>query len=128
MSALRLLTVSLLVLGMSVGLRAEEKKVVVTKEKLIGTWEAVKVDEKTLPVGSVLTLMKDGKLTLLVNEEGNKQEVKGTWTVTGDKVTATLMVEDREIKHEVTVTKLTDTEVTIANNQGKSVEFKKKKQ
>jgi uncharacterized protein (TIGR03066 family) len=128
MSALRLLVASLLVLGMSVGLMAEEKKAEVTKEKLIGAWEAVKVDEKTLPVGSVVTLMKDGKMTLLANEEGNKQELKGTWTVSGNKVTANLMVEDREIKHEVTVTKLTDTELIMTNDQGKAVEFKKKKQ
>ncbi len=129
MSAWRVPVVSLVVTVLITcgSLAAEEKKADITSEKLVGSWEAVKVDEKTVPVGSIVEFGKDGKMKITVKEEGKDMDRAGTWAVTGDTLTVNLKLDDREIKHEFTIKKLTATEFVVASDVGKSVEFKRKK-
>jgi uncharacterized protein (TIGR03066 family) len=128
MSAMRLLALALTlgVVGTSGALVAEDNKADVTKEKLQGTWESVKADPGTLPAGSLLELAKDGKLKITAKKGNETDSIEGTWALTGDKVTISVKVDGNERKTDLTVKKLTATELAVADDMGKSVEFKKK--
>jgi uncharacterized protein (TIGR03066 family) len=118
MCSLRLLAVGLLLIGSSIGVNGEEKKEG-NKEKLLGLWEVTKGDEGSMPVGSTMEVMRDGKVKL--SYMGNSSTA--TYTVANAKLTITL--EDR--KTVLTIKKLTDTELALADEKGKSAELKRKK-
>jgi uncharacterized protein (TIGR03066 family) len=126
MSVLRLLAMSLLVLGTSSSLVAQDKKAEVSKEKLVGIWESVKGDEGTIPPGSTMELGKDGKVKITAKLGDKIETVEGTWTLTGDKFTLNVTVQGNEHKTDLIVKQATGTELTITDDKGKSVAFKKK--
>jgi uncharacterized protein (TIGR03066 family) len=127
MNAMRLMATGLLVLGIVAGVRADDKKADTTKEKLLGKWEVVKGDEGAPPVGTVVEFIKDGKLKV-IHKQGDKEvTLEGTYTLDDMKVSVVLKQEDKEIKHTITIKKLTDTEFVAENEKGQKAEFKKKK-
>jgi uncharacterized protein (TIGR03066 family) len=126
MNALRLLAAGAMVCALTVGARAEEKKADNAK-LLVGTWEVTKADKDTLPVGSVVELAKEGKLKVTHKVEGKEETREGTYTVEGDKFTVTVKAGDNVSKHTITIKKISDTELVTTDEQGKSVEFKRKK-
>jgi uncharacterized protein (TIGR03066 family) len=126
MSALRLLVAGLLVLGFAGGVRADDKKADIDKDKLLGAWEVVKSDEGP-PVGSVVEFAKDGKLKATHKKDGKDETLEGTYKTDGDKLSVLFKMGDKEDKATVTVKKLTATEMVAENEKGKTVEFKKKK-
>ena len=127
MRSLQMLAVGLLVVGISSGLRAEEKKADTTVEKLLGSWEVVKADEGAPPVGSVVTFAKEGKMKITHKVEGKDETAEGTYTLKGEELSVTLKHGDKEETHKVTIKKLTATEMVAENEKGKKAEFKKKK-
>jgi uncharacterized protein (TIGR03066 family) len=126
MSALRLLVAGLLVLGFAVGVRADDKKADIDKDKLLGTWEVVKADDGP-PPGTVVEFAKDGKLKVTHKKDGKDETLEGTYKIDGDKLSVVLKMGDKEEKHSVTIKKLTATEMVAENDKGKAAEFKKKK-
>jgi uncharacterized protein (TIGR03066 family) len=118
MCSLRLLAVGLLLTGISTGVNGEEKKEG-NKEKLLGLWEVTKGDEGAMPVGSTMEVMKDGKVKFSYMGDSST----ATYTVADDKLTITL--GDR--KTVLTIKKLSDTELALADGKGKSAELKRKK-
>jgi uncharacterized protein (TIGR03066 family) len=94
------------------------------KEKLIGKWEVVKSDDA--PLGSILEITKDGKLTFKV--AGKDQMIEGTYVVDGDKL---LLTQKRpggkERKDTFTITKLTDTDLWLKEEGRKRADEYKKK-
>jgi uncharacterized protein (TIGR03066 family) len=128
MSALRLTTAGLLVLGLAAVVRADDKKADVDKGKLVGTWEVVKSDEGgPPPVGTVVTFTKDGKFKIThKNKEGKEETGEGTYSVDGAKLTVTMKHGDKEDSHSITIKKLTDTALVGEDDQGKSAELKRK--
>jgi uncharacterized protein (TIGR03066 family) len=127
MSALRLLAMGLLVLGFVAGVRADDKKADTNKEKLVGSWEVVKADEGAPPVGTVVEFIKDGKMKVIHKKDDKEMTLEGTYTLDDEKVSIVLKQEDKEIKHTITIKKLTDTEFVAENEKGQKAEFKKKK-
>ncbi len=126
MNALRWMAAGLLVVGLAAAVRAADKPDV-SKEKLAGTWEVTKADEGGPPTGAVIEFTKDGKLKVTHTRDGKEETLEGTWTADGAKLTVAVKAKDEERKHTVTVKKLTDTELAVQDEEGRNVEFKRKK-
>jgi uncharacterized protein (TIGR03066 family) len=123
MNAMRLLVAGVMVCALTFGVRAEENS-----KLLVGAWEVVKADKETIPVGSVVEFAKDGKMKVVHKAEGGDKTAEGTYTVTGDKFTFTLKVApDKEVKKTIAIKKLTDTDLSTADEDGKTVDLKRKK-
>jgi uncharacterized protein (TIGR03066 family) len=127
MNALRLMAAGLLAIGLIAGVRAEEKKADTNKEKLVGSWEVTKSHEGGPPVGAVIVFGKDGKMKITTKKDDKETTMEGTYTIDEDKLTVTVKKDDKEDKHKITIKKLSDTEFVAENDQGKSIECKKKK-
>jgi uncharacterized protein (TIGR03066 family) len=98
------------------GLTAEDKKdAKIDAAKLVGKWEP---KDKKEGISATVEFTKDGKVTLIVSRDGKEMKAEGTYKVDGNKVTMELKQGDMEVKLERTVTKLTDTEMTTADEKG----------
>jgi uncharacterized protein (TIGR03066 family) len=125
MNALRLLVAGAVVCVLSAGVQAEEKKD--NAKLLMGSWEATKAEPGTLPIGAVVTFAKDGKMKVSAKKDGKEESHEGTYKLDGDKFTITMKMGDNEVKLTITIKKISDTELVTANDEGKVVEFKRKK-
>jgi uncharacterized protein (TIGR03066 family) len=103
-----------------------------TAEKLVGTWEIVKVSgEKPKGAKFVVEFTKDGKMTLKVEpEEGEKMTLKGKYKMLeGDKIDYEMEQPDGGKKQEVlTIKKLADDELVTEDPDGIKEEFKRVKE
>jgi uncharacterized protein (TIGR03066 family) len=123
-------TLLLIATGMSVlwlagsALRADEKD---TAKLLVGKWEATKVDEGTLPQGTIVEFSKDGKVKVTAKKGDNDLDLGGTYTFANHKLTVKLKMGDEEKEHTVTVKKISETEFVAEHEDGKSITFTKKK-
>jgi uncharacterized protein (TIGR03066 family) len=115
--------VSVLLLASS-AVRAEEKD---TAKLLIGKWEASKVDEGTLPQGTIVEFFKDGKVKVTAKKDNEDLNLAGTYTFANHKLTVKLKMGDEEKEHTVTVKKISETEFVAEHEDGKSITFTKKK-
>jgi uncharacterized protein (TIGR03066 family) len=93
----------------------------------MGSWEVTKADPGTLPVGAVVTFEKDGKFKTAAKVEGKDMTADGTYKLDGDKFTLMMKRGDMDVKLLITIKKISDTELVTANEEGKVVEFKRKK-
>jgi uncharacterized protein (TIGR03066 family) len=123
MNAKRCLAATAIVCLVSVGAWAEEKT---DKAKLlVGSWEVIKADEGTLPPGSVVEFTKDGKLKVTVKAGDQDMTLEGTYKLEGDKFD--IKFNDQEQTLTITIKKLTKTELSTTNPEGKAVDLKRKK-
>jgi hypothetical protein len=76
-SALRLLAVAGLVIGMGQAVKAEDKKAEVNKDQLVGTWETTRSNDTGFPVGSTLQLVKDGTAQTIRKTDGKDLTLPG---------------------------------------------------
>jgi len=128
MNALRL-AAGLLVLGLATVVAAEEKKDDKKDDKkasVVGSWTAAKADAGTIPEGSVVEFTKDGKFTMTPKGAEDKK-LEGTYKHEGDKLNLTMKRDGQERTQNLTVKKLTDADLVLTGQDGKSVEFKVKK-
>ena len=128
MKILQLSLAAFVLAAMGTTVLAEEKAD--NKKLLLGKWEAVKVEEGTLPKGAIVEFLKDGKMQTTTKKDGKDQTRKGTYTVDGDTFTINFKVEDMEIKLKIKIKKLNDTELNTeldTENEGKTVTFKRVK-
>jgi uncharacterized protein (TIGR03066 family) len=97
------------------------------KDKIVGAWEVTK-SESGGPVGATIDFTKDGKMKMsMKTPDGKTVEMEGRYEVEGDKVTAITKGPDgKEKKEPGTITKLTDKEMSIKDEKGKTDEYKKK--
>jgi len=95
--------------------------------KIVGTWELIKSDDATAPIGATVTFTKDGKL--LVNATVNGQEIKieGTYKVEKDKLLSEMKIGDMTMKDTDTIKKLTDDELELVDKDMKASVLNKKK-
>jgi uncharacterized protein (TIGR03066 family) len=115
--------VSVLLLASS-AVRAEEKD---AAKLLVGKWEATKVDEGTLPQGTIVEFTKDGKVKITAKKGDEAFDLAGTYTFANHKLTVKLKMGDEEKDHTVTVKKISETEFLAEHEDGKSITFTKKK-
>ncbi|HEV3145334.1 MAG TPA: TIGR03066 family protein [Gemmataceae bacterium] len=122
-------TLLLMALGLSVAFlagsaRADEKD---TAKLLVGKWEATKVDEGTLPQGTIVEFTKDGKVKITAKKDDKDVNLAGTYTFENHKLTVKLKMNDEEKEHTVTIKKINETEFVAEHEDGKSITFTKKK-
>jgi uncharacterized protein (TIGR03066 family) len=100
----------------------KDAKADLAKGKLVGVWESTKSED--LPKGSTVEFTKDGKLALQVKAK-ETVKLEGKYTIDGDKINISVLVEGKEEKDVLTVTKLTDTELVTKDSKNKIDEYKK---
>jgi uncharacterized protein (TIGR03066 family) len=125
MNALRLLVAGALVCALTIGVRAEDKKD--NAKLIVGNWEITKTYEKGPAVGSTVEFTKDGKMKVSHKVEGKDVTAEGTYKVDGDTFTFMLKTGENVVNQMVTIKKLTDTELSTTNKEGKDVDLKRKK-
>ena len=124
MNALRLIAAGFLMLGIVAGVRAEDK---VSKDNIVGSWEVTKSEEPPPPVGSVVEFGKDGKMKVVRKQDGKDMTIEGTYTFKDDKIDMVLKIEDKEVKHSITIKKVDGDVISVENEKGKTLELKRKK-
>ncbi len=97
------------------------------KKLLVGKWEAVKVDPDSLPVGTIVEFMADGKLKVTMKMDGKETTMDGTYTVDGDSFTYKMKIGDDEHSQKITIKKISETELDTADPDKKNASFKKVK-
>jgi uncharacterized protein (TIGR03066 family) len=107
-------------------LSADEKKAD-NKTLIVGVWELTKAGEGGPPVGTTMEFTKDGKLKLSGKADGKEFAFDGTYVIEGDKLTGTLKTQDGTEKDTITIKKLTDKELVTQDENGRVVEFTRKK-
>ncbi len=125
MNAIRLVAVAAVAGFLCVGARAEDKKDYA--KLIVGKWEASKADEGTLPQGSFVEFTKDGKIKITIKAGDMDMSIEGTYKLKGDKFDLTMKVGDDEHTQTITIKKLTETELSTTDKDGKAVVLKRKK-
>jgi uncharacterized protein (TIGR03066 family) len=95
------------------------------KDRIVGAWKISKSERRTAP-GSLVELTKDGKIKMTVKVQGSDFMVAGTYKVEGDRITITTREEGEDKTDSFTILKLTDTELEIKDEKGKTDVWKKK--
>jgi uncharacterized protein (TIGR03066 family) len=126
MNAMRGLVAVAIVGLLAVGVQAEAKKSDNAK-KLIGKWVVTKADDGTVPPDAQIEFTKDGKL--IVSAKMGDQEIKheGKYKVEGNTFVITFKMGDEEHTDTITIKKISDTEMSTSNKEGKVVELKRQK-
>jgi uncharacterized protein (TIGR03066 family) len=125
MSTLRWLAVGAIACLLVPGARAEDKPDYA--KMLVGKWEVSKAEEGTVPTGAVIEFTKDGKVKFTGKKDDKEVMIEGTYKVEGDKFTVTMKQGDDEHTQTITITKISETEMSTKNKEGKVVELTKKK-
>ena len=102
-----------------------------TKDKLIGTWEVVKINDQAAPAGASMTIefTKDGKAKMS-NKRGDKVMTdENTYEVDGMKINTVEKKDGKEKKETMLIKTLTDKELVVegeGDNKGMKMELKRK--
>lgn len=123
MNALRLLGLGVALLVVTSAGRADDTDL---GKQLVGKWEVTKADEGTVPVGSLVEFTKDGKMKITAKKGDKNETIEGTYKVEKHGFTMSAKIGDMEISHTITVTKISDKEMSTKDKDGKVVELKKK--
>jgi uncharacterized protein (TIGR03066 family) len=121
MNALKLVAVAAVVCLVGAAARAEDNA-----KLIVGKWTVEKADEGTVGKGATVEFTSDGKVKAVHKKGDEDVTVEGTYKVDGDKLTMTLKIGDMEQKIDITIKKLTKTELHTENSEGKKVELMKK--
>ena len=125
MSTIRLLVIGVLgLLGIHIA-SADDKTDYATL--LVGKWEVSKADPGTVPEGTIIEFTKDGKVKLAGKKDDQESMFEGTYKVEKNTFVMTVKVGDEEKKQSITITKISETEMSIKDDKDKVVEMKKKK-
>ena len=110
---------AVLLAGLTTAYGADKKDEV--KAKLVGVWQPSK-DDKAPSV----EFTKDGKLKIVIDMDGKKVTIDGTYEVDGENVKVVMKdPEGKEHKDTLKITKLTDKELVTEDSKGMKDEFKK---
>jgi len=130
---MRLFGAAVLLLGLAVNVRAEDKSV---QSKLVGTWKSVKIDSPKPPPKDVtitVEFTKDGKVTVAFSiKDKELGKLTGTYKANSESLTTTMKDPNDDTVRTVTVTikELTEKKfVTIEKTGDKTqtIEFEKVK-
>lgn len=91
---------------------------------IVGKWEVTKAGPGTVPVGTILEFTKDGKAKATIKIGDKMETLEGTYTLDGDKLKTKF--EDKE-KDALTITKISQTEMSIKDKDSKEVMLKRTK-
>lgn len=124
MNAMKWLGVAAMFSLLNAGARAEDK--VDYAKMLVGKWEVSKADDGGVPVGALIEFTKDGKMKATLKKDDNDVTLEGTYKVEKNTFIMTMKVGDMEKTQTITITKITDKEMSTKSEDGKVVEMKKK--
>jgi len=125
MKSVQWLAVGLVVGLAGAGARGEDKPDYA--KLIVGKWEVTKADEGTAPPGAVIEFTRDGKVKVTFKKDDAETMIEGTYKIEGDAFVVTHKRGEEEHTQTITITKITDTEMSTKNKDGKVVELKKKK-
>ncbi len=109
-----LLSCALAALAVNLAGADDAKVEKIDEAKLIGKWE---------PKGQksrAIEFLKGGKLSVTIPGVGGEFKLEGTYTVAGNKILTVVKAANAEVKKTITVSKLTDTELSGTDDTGKS--------
>ncbi len=92
---------------------------------LLGKWEAEKPPEGVEK--AVVEYLKDGKLSVEVEAQGQKHKFEGTYKLEGDKLNIKIDINGTEQEQKRIVVKLTDTELVTTDDEKAERKYKKVK-
>ena len=124
MNAMKWLGVAAVVVLLNTTARAEDEPDYA--KLLIGKWEVTKADEGTAPVGTVIEFTKDAKVKVTIKKGEDLEMQEGAYKVEKDTVTVTMKKDGEEQSKKVTISKISEKEMTCKHDDGKVVELKKK--
>src|SRR5688572_7127758 len=124
MNAPKLLAALAVVCLVGTGARADEKDYA---KQIVGKWEVTKADAGSVPPGAVIEFTKDGKLKITAKKDDMEVSFDGTYKVDGSKVAMTMKLGEKERTNSITITMISDTQMSVEGDDGKKVEFTKKK-
>jgi uncharacterized protein (TIGR03066 family) len=120
MKANTLTLVAFLFVGLTAARCADEKDD--NKTKILGVWEGKVGDSK----GASVEFTKDGKIKILIDSEGKKRSLEGTYDLAGDVINLSLKGADgKERKEKMKIKTLTDTDLSWEDEKGRQDDFKK---
>jgi uncharacterized protein (TIGR03066 family) len=125
MSTLRWLAVGVVIVAFGSGARADDKPDYA--KMLVGKWEVSKADEGTIPVGAIVEFTRDGKVKFIGKKGDEEVAIDGTYKVEKNTFTLTMKAGDQEHSETITITKMSDGEMSTENKNGKKVDLKKRK-
>ena len=125
MKALQWLAVGCIVGMVGTGAFADDKPDYA--KLIVGKWEVSKAPEGNVPEGSVVEFTKDGKMKVTAKKDDADSTVEGTYKIEGDAFVMTFKRGEESVTRTITITKITDTEMSTKNQEGTVVELKKKK-
>lgn len=124
MNALKLMAVAAVACLVGPSARAEDKADYA--KLIVGKWTVTKADEGTVGAGATVEFTSDGKVKAVHKKGDEDVTVDGTYKLDGDKLQMIIKAGTDEHKLEITITKLTKTELHTKNEEGKAVELTKK--
>ena len=124
MNAFKWLGVAAVVVVLSTTARAQDETD--HAKLLIGKWEVTKADEGTVPVGAVIEFTRDAKVKITVKKGDDLETQEGAYKVEKDTLTVTMKKDGEEQSKKVTISKISEKEMTCKHEDGKVVELKKK--
>ena len=125
MNVLRWLAVGVIVGVLGTAARADDKTDYA--RMLVGKWEATQTDPGTLPVGAVVEFTRDGKIKFAGKKDDAEMTFEGTYKVEKNTFVMTIKLGDAEKTQTITITKISDTEMSTEDKDGKKVVLTKKK-
>ena len=95
-------------------------------KKLVGQWQITK-SSGDAPEGTLVDFTDKGEVKIVVKIETQELKIEGKYTVAKDKLTMELKANDKEVKEELTIKKLTDDELELEDKDKKIDVLKRKK-
>jgi uncharacterized protein (TIGR03066 family) len=95
--------------------------------KIIGVWVVTKADPHTLPIHATVTFAKGNAAKMVWLAEGKEHTTEGTYKVDATKFSLIRKHGDKEQTQTFSIKKLTDSELILEDDKGKSAELKAKK-
>ncbi len=124
MNAIKWLGVAAILSLASAGGRGDDKTDYA--KLIVGKWEVTKAEPGTVPEGTLIEFTKDGKMKVSAKKDGTDVTIEGTYKVEKNTFTMALKIGDEERKQTITITKISEKEMSTKDKDGKAVELKKK--
>jgi uncharacterized protein (TIGR03066 family) len=125
MNAPRWLGVGLVACLLGAGARADDKADYA--KLIVGKWEITKTESGGAPPGAIIEFTKDGKVKAQFKKDDADVTIEGTYKVEGNKFIMAIKRGDEERTQTITISKISDKEMTAQGEDGKTVELTKKK-
>jgi uncharacterized protein (TIGR03066 family) len=124
MSALKWLSMTTVMVLLSANARAAED--VDYAKMVVGKWEVTKTEDGSVPPGCTIEFASDGKVKANIKKDGEEKMLDGTYTVEKNTLVVTMKEGGEDKKQTITITKISEKEMSTKGEDGKVVELKKK--